>query len=148
MNQACCDFCGASKSSRSTGSSWTISSIRPLRTSPLPRKMPAVPDSRASVMTFQAPARELLADPLDPLVGREDRLGVLGADLREHAEVLRERLDDLELALAREVDRAVRDLDALEAVLAQPAAVAVELATHLGDLEQRAAADTGMPSER
>ncbi len=36
--------------------SWTISSIRPLRTSPVPRKMPAVPDSRASVMTFQAPA--------------------------------------------------------------------------------------------
>ena len=36
---------------------WTISSMRPIRTSPSARKMPAVPVSRASVMTFHAPAR-------------------------------------------------------------------------------------------
>jgi hypothetical protein len=56
MNQACCSFWGASNSRLSAGISCTISSIRPLRTSPVPRKMPAVPVSRASVITFQAPA--------------------------------------------------------------------------------------------
>src|SRR5262249_46253496 len=86
---------------------------------------------------------ELLANPLDPLIGGEDRLGVLRADLGEHAEIAGEHLDDLELAVARQIDRSVRDLDALEAVVAQPHAVAVELATRLGDLEQRAAADDG-----
>src|SRR5437764_3784572 len=56
MNQACWSFCGASKSRLSSGTSCTISSIRPERTSPEPRKMPAVPPSRASVMTLAAPA--------------------------------------------------------------------------------------------
>ena len=56
MNHACWSFCGASKSRLSAGISCTISSIRPERTSPLPRKMPAVPPSRASVITLAAPA--------------------------------------------------------------------------------------------
>src|SRR6185503_4803164 len=56
MNQACCSFCGASKSSLLIGTSCTISSIRPERTSPVWRKIPLVPDSRASVITLKAPA--------------------------------------------------------------------------------------------
>ena len=57
MNQTCCAFWGASKSRRFGSMACTISSMRPIRTSPSPRKIPAVPVSRASVMTFQAPAR-------------------------------------------------------------------------------------------
>ena len=70
---------------------------------------------------------ELLADPLDPLVRREDDLRVLRADLGEDDEVLGELGDQLELALAREVDRPVGDLDVREAVLGEPAPVLVEL---------------------
>src|SRR2546429_3174276 len=60
---------------------------------------------------------ELLLDPLDPLVGRVDDLLVLRADLREHGEVTRELVDQLELALARDVESAVRDLDVREALI-------------------------------
>ncbi len=143
MNQACCDFCGASKSSRSTGQ--LVDDLVDQAAAHLAAAAEDARGARLARLRDDLPGAggELLADPLDPLVGREDRLGVLGADLREHAEILRQRLDDLELALARQVDRAVGDLDALEAVVAQPAAVAVELAAHLGDLEQRAAADHG-----
>ena len=60
----------------------------------------------ASVITFQAPGLELLACiHCDPLVGRELDLGVLRADLGEDGEVAREVGDQLELALARDLDR-------------------------------------------
>ena len=87
---------------------------------------------------------ELLLDPLDPLVRREDDLGVLRADLGEDGEVAREVGDQLELALARDVDRAVGDLDVREPELAEPALVLVELALRVDDLEERAADDDGL----
>ena len=65
--------------------------------------------------------RELLLDPLDPLVRGEDDLGVLRADLGEDGEVAGEVGDQLELALARDVDRPVGDLDVVEAELLEPA---------------------------
>ena len=55
-NHACDAFVGASKSRLSTETSWAISSRRPVRMSPSERKIPAVPPSRPSVITFQAPA--------------------------------------------------------------------------------------------
>src|SRR5438094_26770 len=64
---------------------------------------------------------ELFLDPLDPLVGRVDDLLVLRADLGENGEVTCELVDQLELALARDVERAVRDLDVREALVGQPA---------------------------
>src|SRR6266571_448270 len=71
---------------------------------------------------------ELFLDPLDPLVGRVDDLLVLRADLREDGEVAPELVDQLELALARDVEGAVRDLDMREALIGQPAPELVELA--------------------
>ena len=64
---------------------------------------------------------ELLLDPLHPLVRREDDLRVLRADLGEDGEVAREVGDQLELALARDLERAVGDLDVREALLVEPA---------------------------
>ena len=55
-NHACDDFVGASKSTSSTAISCAISSSSPVRMSPSERKIPAVPPSRPSVITFQAPA--------------------------------------------------------------------------------------------
>src|SRR5947208_9145009 len=83
----------------------------------------------------------LFLDPFDPLVRREDDFGVLGADLGEHGEVAREVLDQLELALAGDLDRAVRDLDVRDAELAEPALVVVELILDIDDLEEGAADD-------
>ena len=73
MNQTCWCFCGASKISRSTSTSWTISSIRPVRASPSGRYMPASPVARPSQTTCSAPASSALADQLDPAVRREQR---------------------------------------------------------------------------
>src|ERR687887_1112272 len=80
---------------------------------------------------------ELLLDPLDPEVGRDVHLGVLGADLGEDGEVAREVGDQLELALARKVDDAVRDLDVLEAELGDPGLVVVDLVLGDDGLEKR-----------
>ncbi len=99
----------------------TISSISPVRISPFGRKMPAVPPSRPSVITFQAPASSSSLIQRDPLVGREDRRLVLRPDLGEHDEVACELGDQLELLLALEADRPVRDLDVGDAVVGQPA---------------------------
>ena len=85
--------------------------------------------------------RELLGHPLDPLVGREDDLRVLRADLGEDDEVAREVGDQLELSLALELDRPVRDLDVGEALAGEPAPVLVEAVAGVGGLEERAAAD-------
>ena len=54
---------------------------------------------------------------------------------------LREVGDQLELALARDLERSVRDLDVREALLVEPAPELVELAARVDDLEERAAAD-------
>ena len=70
---------------------------------------------------------ELFLEPLDPLVGRELDVRVLRADLGEDGEVAGEVGDQLELALARDVDRAVRDLDVREAELVEPGLVLVDL---------------------
>src|SRR2546423_9083515 len=88
--------------------------------------------------------RLLLLDPFHPLVGREDDLRILGADLGEHGEVARELLDQLELALPRNLDGAVRDLDVGDTELAEPALVVVELPLCVDDLEEGAANDDGL----
>ena len=100
--------------------SCAISSIEPGAHLAGRRKMPAVPPSRASVITFQAPASSSSLIHCDPLVRREHDLGVLRADLGEDGEVAREVGDQLELALARDVDRPVGDLDVREAELLEP----------------------------
>ena len=83
--------------------------------SPPASKIPAVPPSRASVITFQAPASSSSLIHSHPLVGAYSTVGVLRADLGEDGEVTREVGDQLELALARDVQRAVGDLDVGEA---------------------------------
>jgi hypothetical protein len=50
--------------------------------------------------------------------GAKNDVGVLRADLGEDGEVAGEVGDQLELSLARDLDRAVGDLDVREAVLA------------------------------
>ena len=109
--------------------------------------MPAVPPSRASVITFQAPAVELVVQPRRPLVGGVLDRGVLRADLGENGEVPREVGDQLELALARDVDRAVGDLDVRQAELGQPLLVLVELVLRVDDLEERAAEHDGLVAQ-
>src|SRR5690242_11144336 len=82
----------------------------------------------------------LFLDPLDPLVRGEDDVRVLGADLGEHREVAREVGDQLELAVARDVERAVGDLDVREAMLVEPRLELVDAVACVHDLEERAAA--------
>src|SRR5919197_22871 len=84
---------------------------------------------------------QLLLDPLDPLVRRVDDGFVLRADLGEDGEVARELFDQLELALAWDVEGAVRDLDVREALLDEPTLELVELAAREDRLEERSAAD-------
>src|SRR5690242_16735714 len=86
----------------------------------------------------------LFLQPLHPLVRREDDLAVLRADLGEDGELAREVGDQLELALARDLDRAVADLDVRDAEVVEPVLVLVELAAHVHDLEERAADDDGL----
>ena len=71
---------------------------------------------------------ELVVQPRRPFVDRVLDRGVLGADLGENGEVAREVGDQLELALARDLDRAVRDLDVRQTEVGQPLLVLVELA--------------------
>src|SRR5262249_6423829 len=54
---------------------------------------------------------ELLLHPLYPEIGRDVHLGVLRPHLRENREVACKVSDELELAVARDLDRAVGDLD-------------------------------------
>jgi hypothetical protein len=75
--------------------------------------------------------------------GRVDGLLVLRADLGENGEVAGEVGDQLDLALARDVERAVGDLDVRKALVGQPALELVELAAGVDGLEERAAADDG-----
>src|SRR5439155_15083362 len=84
---------------------------------------------------------KLLAQPLRPLVGRELDVGILRADLGEDGEVAGELLDQLELAVAREIDDAVGDLDMRQAETLQPALVVLDLVLDEDDLEERAADD-------
>src|SRR5262249_35699587 len=65
----------------------------------------------------------------------------LGADLREDDEILREVRDELELLIARDVERAVRDLDVREAEVLEPALEFVHLRLPVDGLEERPAAD-------
>ena len=70
-------------------------------------------------------------------------LGVLRADLREDGDVAGKVGDQLELPVARDLDRAVGDLDVREAKLGQPALELVDLVARVDRLEERAAADDG-----
>src|SRR5215213_277023 len=88
---------------------------------------------------------ELLAYPLHPQIRRDVDRGVLRADLGEDDEVTRELCDQLELAVARDLDRAIRDLDVGEAVLLQPDLECIELAACIDSLEERPAADDRRP---
>src|SRR5262245_6742626 len=90
---------------------------------------------------------ELFLDPLHPEVGREVDLGVLGADLGQDREVAREVGDQLELFLARDLDRAVGDLDVRQAEVGEPALVLVDLVLDVYDLEERAADDDGLAAQ-
>src|SRR5919109_4821530 len=90
---------------------------------------------------------ELLLDPLDPLVRGVDGLGVLRADLGEDGEVAREVGDQLELPLARDLERAVGDLDVREALLDEPRLELVDPSAPVDGLEERAAADDGRLEE-
>src|SRR3954453_14998278 len=84
---------------------------------------------------------ELFLDPLDPLVRRVDRLLVLRADFGEDGEVTGEVGDQLDLALAWDLERAVGDLDVREPLVGQPRIELVELAARVDRLEERAPAD-------
>ena len=101
--------------------------------------MPAVPPSRASVITFQAPAssssRSHCVHSSCAVLDRR----VLRADLREDGEARGEVGDQLEFALARDVHGAVGDLDVGEAELVEPPLVLVEPVLHVDDLEERSA---------
>src|SRR3954454_19931078 len=83
---------------------------------------------------------ELFLDPLDPLVRRVDRLLVLRADFGEDGEVTGEVGDQLDLALAWDLERAVGDLDVREPLVGQPRLELVELAARVDRLEERAPA--------
>jgi hypothetical protein len=86
---------------------------------------------------------ELFLDPLDPLVGGVDDVGVFGADLGEHREIAREVRDQLELPLSRDLDRSVGDLDVREALFDQPLLEFIQPAPTVDRLEQRSATDNG-----
>ena len=103
--------------------------------------MPAVPLSRPFRDHLPRACVEILPNPFDPLVRSEDDLRVLRADLGEDDEVLGKLGDELDLALAREVDRPVGDLDVGEAVGREPALVLVELSAGDDGLEECPAAD-------
>src|SRR6478672_8324887 len=83
----------------------------------------------------------LFLDPLDPLVRRIDDVGILRPDLGEDGEVAREVGDQLELLVARDVERAVRDLDVREPVLVEPRLELVHAPARVDDLEERPPAD-------
>src|SRR5579859_212047 len=84
---------------------------------------------------------ELLAHPLRPQVRRDVHLGVLRAHLGEDDEVAREVGDQFELALARDLDRSVGDLDVREAVMLEPGLELVHPVARVHRLEEGAAAD-------
>ena len=113
-----------------------ISPISSVRMPPDESKMPAVPPSRASVITFQAPAS---SSSWSHCVHSS---AVYSTD--ESFEPTSERTVksraksaiSSSLLVARDVDRPVGDLDVREAELAQPALVVVELAERVDDLEE------------
>ncbi len=82
---------------------------------------------------------QLLAKPARPFVRRVLDRRVLRPHLGENGEVAREVGDQLELPLARDVDRPVGDLDVRQPELSQPRLVLVELALRVDDLEERPA---------
>ena len=90
---------------------------------------------------------ELLLDPPDPLIGSEHDLRVLRAHLGEHCEVAGQIRNQLELALTREVDDAVGDLDVGQPELLQPAFVVVHLVLRDHRLEERSADHDGLPAQ-
>ena len=145
MNQACAAFDGASKTTFSTPTALAISPISSVRMPPDESKMPAVPPSRASVITFHAPASSSSRSHCVHSSARVLDRRVLRADLGEDGEVAREVGDQLELALARDVDRAVGDLDVRDAELAAATACTRRAASlHVDDLEERAADHDGL----
>jgi hypothetical protein len=82
----------------------------------------AIDPGSAALAAFRdhlpGPGLELFLDPLDPEIWGVVDVGVLRPDLREDDEVLREVGDQLELALTRDLERSVGDLDVGEALVA------------------------------
>ena len=118
---------------------FAISPISSVRMPPDESKMPAVPPSRASVITFQAPASSSSFSHCVHSSARVLDRRVLRADLGEHGEVAREVGDQLELALARDLDRAVGDLDVRQAEARSATACTRRACPCVDDLEERAA---------
>ena len=111
MNQACAAFDGASKMTFSIPTA-----LRDLADQLGAHAARRVEDAGRAALArlgddLPRAGVELLAQPLRPLVGGVLDRRVLRADLGEDGEVAREVRDQLELALARDVDRAVGDLD-------------------------------------
>ena len=79
-------------------------------------------DSGASTLTrlgdhLPGAGSELVLDPVDPFLGRKLDRAILRADLGENGEVAGEVGDQLELALTRDINRPVGDLDVRQAEL-------------------------------
>src|SRR5438094_3332395 len=93
------------------------------------------------------PRVQFLLKPLDPLLGCVVDRRVLRADLGEHREIASEVGNQLELSLAGDCDRSVRDLDVLEPKPLQPHLVVLELSLCVQNLEVRPANDDGFLTE-
>ena len=148
MNHACAAFDGASK---------TIvgrpDPHRDLADQLRPHASRRVEDPRGAALPrlcdhLPRAGRQLLVHPLHPLVDGVFDRRVLRADLGEDREVAREVGDQLELALARDVDGAVRDLNVGQPEFPEPALVLVEPVLGVDDLEERAADHDRLPVER
>src|SRR5207237_3357636 len=107
--------------------------------------------SRAAFASFRdhfpGTGIELLLEPSHPLVRRVFHGRILRADLGEDGEVAREAGDQLELALTRNLDRPVGDLNVREAELCDPRLVLVETVARIDDLEERPADDNELIAE-
>src|SRR5205823_12949688 len=86
---------------------------------------------------------ELLTHPLHPEIWSDVHLRILGTHLGEDDKILRKLGYELELSLAGDLDRPIRDLDVREAELVQPRLELLELVARVDRFEQRAAADDG-----
>ena len=111
------------RSGRRRSISWAISSISPVRISPVGAEDPGGAALAGLGDHLPGAGLELLPDPRRPTgTGAKIDLRVLRADLGEDGEVAREVGDQLQLALARDLDRAVGDLDVREAELGRASA--------------------------
>ena len=119
----------------------------PCASRPIGRKMPAVPPSRASVITFQAPASSSSLIHSTHSYGANTTSESLEPTSESTVKSRAKSCDQLELALARDLDRAVGDLDMLEVeARAATRLYSSSLLARVDGLEERAAADDGRVS--